>query len=199
MSNLCDIVGNANFLNGENYYLVNDRFDNSNSAIYINDGYLQLSNDSYFGNAFTVIVWIKFKSYKDYARIFDFGNGPDTENIALTMYQKNLYADFFDQTNEYTHVQLNIWYHIAYVKQNKPSCFIYVNGNQIEQGNFSILNRSSSLSRSNNLNFIGKSNFDGDPKIDAVYDDLKIFSKALTSDDIISDYMYSCCSGGKII
>ena len=192
MSNLYDVIGMAHFINGANYSLASDRFNNTDSAIYLNHGYLQAPNGSYFSNEFTVIAWINFKSYRDHARIFDFGN---TEITFLAMNQENIYASYFDQQNEYTtQIQLNKWYHIAFVKLNESFGLIYVNG---RQSFFKNSNYSSSIAVFNNLNFIGKSNADGEPMVDAIYDDFKIFRVALTSDDIMSDYKYSSCSEGK--
>ena len=42
MSNLNDLVGDANLRDGSNYSFVSDRFNNPNSAIYFNNGYLKI-------------------------------------------------------------------------------------------------------------------------------------------------------------
>jgi len=58
-------------------------------------------------------------------------------------------------------------------------------------GNFTIskaLNVPRNVTR--NSNYIGKSN-SGEPNVDAIYDDIKIYKTALTEDFILSDYTSS--------
>ncbi len=54
MSCISDIVGGADLYNGVSYSLTTDRFGNANSAIYLNNGYLQVPTGVYFSGDFTV-------------------------------------------------------------------------------------------------------------------------------------------------
>jgi hypothetical protein len=85
MSNLSDLVGGANLFGGGNYSFVSDRFGSPNSAIYFNKGYLQVPEGVYFSGDFTVTAWIFLKSYQSWSRIFEFGNGRDSDNVGLAM------------------------------------------------------------------------------------------------------------------
>ncbi len=61
MSNLNDLIGEANLYNGYNYLFVSDRFCTPNSAIYLRNGYLQIPDGVYLSGDFTVTVWISLK------------------------------------------------------------------------------------------------------------------------------------------
>ncbi len=61
MSNLSDVVGGANLFGGSSYSFVSDRFNSSNSAIFFNQGYLQVPTGVYFSGDFTFTAWIYFK------------------------------------------------------------------------------------------------------------------------------------------
>ena len=83
MSNLSDLVGGADLFKGSKYSYTYDRFNNSNSAIYFNKGYLQVPPGNYFSGDFTFTAWIFLKSLINNARIFDFGNGASSDNVVL--------------------------------------------------------------------------------------------------------------------
>ena len=103
MSNLSDVVGGANLFGGSKYSFVPDRFCSPNSAIFFNNGYLQVPPGVYFSGDFTVTAWINIKSYQSYSRIFEFGNGKSTNNIILTMYAttSQIEAYFADPNVQY--------------------------------------------------------------------------------------------------
>lgn len=69
MSHLNDVVGNAHLFGGSNYSFVPDRFENPNSAIYFNNGYLQLEHGTYISGDFTVTLWLYLKSYSSSANV----------------------------------------------------------------------------------------------------------------------------------
>ena len=73
-------------------------------------------------------------------------------------------------------IQLNQWYHIAFVL-NGTTGFIYVNGIQKASGT---LFQPNHVIRSSN--FIGKH---GDPNVDAIYDDLKIYHGAVSAAEVL--------------
>ncbi len=85
MSNLTDLISGSNLFGGSSYSFTFDRFNSSNSAIYFNQGYLQVPSSVYFSGDFTVTAWIYLKSYKNNSRFFDFGNGAGSDNVLLSM------------------------------------------------------------------------------------------------------------------
>ena len=61
MSNLSDLIGGADLFQGSKYSYTYDRFNNSNSAIYFDRGYLQVPQGNYFSGDFTFTAWIYLK------------------------------------------------------------------------------------------------------------------------------------------
>ncbi len=84
-------------------------------------------------------------------------------------------------------IELNKWYFISFVLNGKKG-YIYVDGNLFASGP---LLRPNDVLRKNN--YIGKSNWPSDSNADGIYDEIKIYKGALSSNDIISSY-YSTLS-----
>jgi len=201
MSNLSDVVGGANLFNGLKYSFVPDRCNSLNSAVYLNKGYLQVPPGVYFKGDFTFTAWIYLKSYQYYSRIFDFGNGILSDNVALSMNgtTSKMLAFIFQGSNllqttlstSPPEINLNQWYFVAFVLNGTKS-YIYVNGSQVGNGTSHVPNN---IQRTRN--YIGKSNWDGiDANADAIYDEIKIYQVALSSADIMNEYQISS-NGGK--
>jgi len=196
MSNLNDIVGEANLFGGANYSFVPDRRCSANSAIYFNQGYLQVPEGVYFSGDFTFTAWIYLKSYQSNSRIFDFGNGQQNDNVYLSMYGLNsklesciykgsTYLNLF--TSQL--ISLNEWYFISFVLSGTTG-YIYLNGNQTVRDTLLVPNN---VSRTNN--YIGKDNWASVSYADAIYDEFKIYKVALSSADIMNEYQISSNNG----
>ena len=192
MSNLTDIVGGRDLFEGASYSFVSDRFCSLNSAIYFNKGYLQVPAGVYFSGDFTVTAWIYLKSYQYYSRLFDFGNGEGSDNVILAMYATTSQIrglTFIGSSRSYIQtsiiINLNEWYFISFVLSGTTG-YIYVNGNQVVNGSLFAPNNITRTS-----NYIGKSNWASDSNADAIYDEIKIFKGALSSNDIMNEYTTS--------
>jgi hypothetical protein len=191
MNNFTDVVGNSDLQCGANVMFVYDRFCNPDSAIYLNNGYLQVPPGVYFSSDFTIIAWINLKSFVNWSRIIDFANGGSVDSVRFFYHNNDILkvTIFSGSSPSYLQtkplpLELGKWYHFAIVL-NKTICFLYLNGN------FTIskaLNVPRNVTR--NSNYIGKSN-SGEPNVDAIYDDIKIYKTALTEDFILNDYTSS--------
>ena len=88
---------------GVNSYLTYDIFDNSQSALRLNNDFLKVPSGIYFKYSFTMIFWIKLH-YSPYdTRIINFGNLIDSDNydnirIGIPFFQK---VYFFIKSNKY--------------------------------------------------------------------------------------------------
>jgi len=208
MSNLNDIVGNANLFNGNNFGYTFDRFNNSNSSIYLNSGYLQVPSGVYFSGDFTITVWCNYKEYQSWSRIIEFANGAPTDNVIFAFAQNgiSLYAAvhkgtvygnaLVDGSKCYNYgcstivshpsIKLNQWYHLAFVLKDTTG-YLYLNGD--------ILVKSNDMSKPNNVNrtrnYIGHNNWDGYNSTNAIFDDLKIYQGAMSSEQIANDYEWN--------
>ena len=187
MSNLCDAVGGANLYGGFNYSFTTDRFGNLNSAIYFNSGFLQLPSGKYFTGDFTTTSWIYLISYQPSSpAVFDFGNGKNVNNVNLYTSKDSLVLYSLQGTNSYSiysskTLRLNTWYHVASVVQGTTG-YIYING---------VLASSGTVYAPDNIlrqsNFIGKDNWLSSSLSNAIYDEIKIYSTALSADNINLD------------
>jgi hypothetical protein len=201
MSSLNDVVGGANLFEGISYSFVPDRFCSAKSAIYFNQGYLQVPAGVYFSGNFTVTAWIYLKSYQSWSRIFDFGNGQESNNVVLAMVDttsqmtgssfKGSSRSYIETSSSSSIINLNEWYFISFVL-NGTTGYIYVNANQVATNTLNVPNNITRKS-----NYIGKSNLATDSNADAIYDELKIYQGALSSADIMNEYKKNSKNGNN--
>ncbi len=188
MSNLSDVINGADFYGGANYAFTFDRFCSENSAIYLNYGYLKIPIGSYFSASdFSLIIWIQLRSYEYNSKIIDFAS-----NVAfgINLHTGNLLAKInLSSMLSNQVIQLNKWSHVALVLSGTTS-FVYVNGVQVSVGSLN-----TPLAISTTDNYIGKSNTLSDSNANAVYDELKIYERALKPNDILIDYLMSSNNG----
>jgi hypothetical protein len=193
MNSLTDAVGGANLFGGLSYSFVPDRFCSLNSAIYFNRGYLQVPTGVYFSGDFTLTALIYLKSFQSYSRIIDFGNGQENENVLLGLAGRtSQIIGFSYNSSSKTYIEassiikLNQWYFISFVLSGTTG-YIYVNGSQVATKLLLIV--PNNITRTSN--YIGKSNFENISNADAIYDEIKIYNRALTSIEISSQYSVS--------
>ena len=143
----------------------------------------------YFGENFTITVWCNFRTFTDWERVLDFGNGAYSDNVILALWndQNQVYGQAYnynytyDLTLSIQKIQLNVWYHVAFVL-NAQYGYVYTNGVLISTN---LLNQCNPVNRTSN--FIGRSNWHayGDLNADAIFDDIKIFNRSLSSDQVL--------------
>lgn len=198
MDNQTDIIGSANFYGGRNFAYVDDRFNRPKSAIHLHKGFLQIPTGAYFNGDFTVTAWIKLRADQPWVRIIDFGEPANNDNLFITTIgrKSNVAVGSSITVSEKTifrssksEMYLEVWYHLGVVLSGKKVS-VYINGRLKEEstGDFVIPRN---VIRTEN--FIGRSNYlqQGDEDADAVYDELKIFKGALTSEEIEKDFMFN--------
>ena len=179
---------------GANYSFVKDRFGNPHSAIYLNNGYLQIPPGVYIHKEYSVITWIKFISYNfPYNYIWDFGNSNRKINndvssflyvgfsISVQVIEDSLYSLInISPPTSSAAFELNTWYKLVTILKDN---YIKINVNDKLSATGIIKILPSETLRSNN--FIGQSNSpDQINGINAIYDDLKIFNGALSENEI---------------
>ncbi len=205
-NNLIDLMTNLSLYNSVNAAFTSDRFNKANSAMSLSSGYLQAPSGVYFtGGSFTIMTWIYPRAFDNFARIIDFGNGPGSDSVVwmfsyagtgkLYQYLVQDPATVLDfQTSQ--SIQMNQWQHLSFVfEKSSPSnnINIYVNG--VLFATTSLTGQPTNVIRTSN--YIGKSNWNenGDPNANAIFDEIKIFSVALTQSQIqfemTNDYFFS--------
>lgn len=179
MSDLTDSAGEALLNGGSNYQFILDRCNNSNSAIYFNNGYLTVPSGVYFYGDFSVTAWINIMSSSSRTIIINFDN-----NILFFIDGQSLYGStnqgsILKNISSSTKLELNTWYHVAFILKGTTG-FLFVNGVQVGSGPLL-----SPLNVVRNSNYIGKS-------ANAIYDEIKIYQGALTTNQVLDHYNIRC-------
>ncbi|MFO1430704.1 MAG: LamG-like jellyroll fold domain-containing protein [Candidatus Competibacteraceae bacterium] len=156
-----------------------------------NNGYVELPPmDLDLSKGFTIEVWVRYHSFKNWSRIIDFGNGQQNGNILLSNEGKtnNLVFHAYDNTNKVIDLtadgvlEENTWIHLAVVITNEDAN-IYKNGtlsiNKTKKDFGRILKK---ISRKNN--YIGKSNWKDDEYLDGRMRELRIWGVARKPEEI---------------
>ena len=155
------------------------------------DDYISLPSGVYFDdNTFTVEAWVYVRSYKNWSRLFDFGNGAANDNVILALTageSGNLVFSIYNggspsQYNSSVQLTLNQWTHIACVLNGSIGT-IYMNGIKILEEFFA--NTPKNILRQ--YNYIGKSNWGGDANSNFTLDEFHIWKTARSQTDIQSD------------
>ncbi|MCA6365319.1 MAG: T9SS type A sorting domain-containing protein [Bacteroidetes bacterium] len=190
--------GNANDVSGNNNngtifggaLPAADRFGNPNSALSfdgVND-YIDVPDGTYFtGSSFSISCWFYARTYANWSRIIDFSNGTPSNNVllALTNGNSSLQALVVNvgATNGPTLTvpnapAANRWQHITATWSNGTAT-IYLNGVAVASG---AISTPANVVRT--INYIGRSPWAGDAYANAIYDDLRIYNRALTAGEV---------------
>ena len=194
--NYIDKITGLSLINGANASLTFDRFERLNSALSLTNGYYQVPTGIYFsGKQFSVLAWVKMKSVKIGARLIDFGNPNQNYLISISLFQQNNNNPYLFIRNVPGDInglstkpfELNKWQHIACVF-SFPYYSFYMDGIDTTPPGSTITYQSYDINAvQRSSNFIGRSNWHDvgtDQDADADFDDLKIFNRALSQQEI---------------
>ena len=155
----------------------------------LNSGYYCVPSGVYFNGPFTTSVWANPKSNGFSSRVFDFGNGQASDNIIFGLLEDSsssffkIYIGFSTSPSTLAcdyGIILHEWIHLAVTFESNQTNFYY---NGILCSNSSLYEPSNVIRK---LNFIGKSNWPQDELANAVYDELRIYNRVLTLNEINS-------------
>ena len=170
--------------------MVNDRFNNPNSAIFLNAGYYLIPGGVYLSNDFTVTLWHYLKDLNHY-RVFDIGDTVDGYNNIILMSARPPSAWLF--TGVHSNIQalttvvgpnnfiLNKWEHLAFTLQG-TYLKIYLNGVVIASE--PAANVPKVMFR--NYAYLGKSSATVDPNPIGYYDEMRFYDRALNETEILA-------------
>ena len=148
------------------------------------DDYATLPPAVYFSGDFTIECWVYPKSFGNWSRIIDFGNGAGNNNVLLAYtYGSSGAPGFYVGGAQFAASQtiaLNQWTHIA-ATLNGTTATIYINGVSSGTATFPV---PANVTR--NFCYIGKSNWNGDPNANAIFDELRIWNTAKTPAAILA-------------
>ncbi|WOV93275.1 MAG: LamG domain-containing protein [Candidatus Nitrosoabyssus spongiisocia] len=158
-----------------------------------NGDYLDLPDlaGSLFHNTdFTISVWANIDASKNWARIIDFGNGQDDNNIliAAPRTSTDLRYDMRQDTSPAgitasNVLQIGQWAYFTVVHESSGTATIYKNGASITSDTVH-----TSLNESRASNYIGRSNWESNSYFDGKFDEFRLSSTARSADWIATEY-----------
>lgn len=152
------------------------------------DAFLQLPAQVGNQTCFTIGAWVYWKNTgAQWTRIFDFGNGTD-EYMFLTPSNGSqmrfvIKHDGVEQILSASRLQTG-WHHVVVSLDESMQAVLYVDGKQKGSKQMTCTPAMLNLSRC----YVGKSQFSADPLFRGNIDDLRIYSYALSAEDIAHWY-----------
>jgi sucrose-6-phosphate hydrolase SacC (GH32 family) len=137
---------------------------------------------------FTISAWVKISTLSQWSRVFDFGTGT-TNYMFLTPKAGGTGNVRFAITTGSGEQQINgtaplptgAWTHVAVSVQGSLG-ILYVNG--VEVGRNSAMTKNPSLLNVTTQNWLGRSQFSGDPYLNGQIDDFRVYSGGLSASAI---------------
>ena len=186
-----DHIGAAHMTQGASTSFTNDKNANANSALALNNGWTQVPAGLYFNTpCFTISVWIYPQSIGSWARLIDFGNGANSNNIVFAIGSPTNKPAFqicspsacSITLYSSTALALSTWKFLT-MKYDGANFRIYIDA--IQTASLSSSYVMPSITRTSNL--IGKSNMGGGDGYSSSYiDDLRIYNVSFAAADITS-------------
>ncbi len=166
----------------------------SGNALSLTGGYVSLPTGIVNGlTNFTIAAWVKVTTLSAWERIFDFGTGtsvymfltPDASDTGGLRFAITTTGSGTgnEQRLDGPTITANTWTHIA-VTLSGSTGTLYVNGVAVAVNTGMTLNPSSL--GSTNLNYLGKSQFTGDPAYSGLIDDFRIYNQALSASAVLA-------------
>jgi fibronectin type 3 domain-containing protein len=144
---------------------------------------------------FTMATWVNLGATSTWARVFDFGSGttaymflaPVSGSGTIRFAITTTASGGEQQINGSAPLPTNAWTHVA-VTLSGGTGILYANG--VEVGvNTSMTLTPASLGVTTQ-NYIGKSQYSGDPYLDGLVDEFRIYTDALSAADVAALYAY---------
>jgi uncharacterized protein (TIGR02145 family) len=153
------------------------------------DDYISLPANSKVGPDLTISAWVKVITIQTWARVIEFGNGPSNNNIGLALSGtvSGVPSYFNYNTSTPDNVQWanayflspNRWFHLAVTVSGK-TVTLYYNG--MLAGSAATTLTPMSVERS--INYIGRSNWAENAYASAVFDNIRVYNRALSESEI---------------
>lgn len=193
--------GNANDISGNNHHgtifggvtPTSDHKGQPNAAYFFNgtNGYIDVG-DWELGGPMTFAVWARWDALNNWSRIFDFGNGPESNNIYCTTYNTTDYIEFgffigqsYYNARTSSIITTGNWDFYVMSINNSVKIKLYKNGICCAEHN--INNVPLNIIRANQ--YIGKSNWSSDGLFKGAMNDMRIYNRALTDNEVMSLYL----------
>jgi hypothetical protein len=181
------MVDNVTELKANTFWFVPDRNGKPGEAVRVTNitNYLSAQNRiAYYYHDFTVMVWVKFNDNLTYQSIFDFNVGHETNNAWRFFLKNKSMQPSFQIDKDFVvserNLSVNEWYHLAFVVEGVQAR-MYVNAERVAQKElkaapvyvYRYLN-----------NYIGRSHLRGQMVSNADFDEIKIYSRGLSEENL---------------
>ena len=181
-------------IQGSLNFFTSDRFGSPNAALALNGGWTQVPSGIYFNSPeFTISAWVYLKQVGSWARLMDFGNGQQEDNIFITLdsgtgggstYGRSTFSIWIGTwaqiMSPWPGMVQNQWQMLT-ATFNGTTMSLYVNGNLVSCGNNPMV--MPNLNRTNC--YFGKSNSVSNDRYSSSFlDDIRFYNKSFTREDI---------------
>jgi hypothetical protein len=151
-----------------------------------------MPTNTWFGNEFTIEAWVYARTNLNFMRFIDFGNAGCSDSVMLCEDQTGTKPSFIifygtSSSKVLTSPQplpLNQWVHLAATFKTNTG-ILYVNG--FPMATNAVMPPPNPVNRTNN--YVARSNWPGDPAVNAMIDDVRIWNMARATNDIQADLL----------
>ncbi|MCM3781771.1 family 43 glycosylhydrolase [Neobacillus mesonae] len=149
------------------------------------DGYVEVPDLVTDAEDFTFASWIYWNGGGDWQRIFDFGNGLGkhmflTPSQHLGVMQFTIHNGVDQSLLAPNKLPINEWTHVAVTMEGNTGR-LYLNGEVVASSNQITFNPNELTTTDA---YLGKSRYAADPYLNGSLDEVKVFNKALTEEEI---------------
>ena len=179
--------------NYDSMFINNNQISLLNNSVYLDstkEKSVSLSPFQTNQDGITIAFWFKSDNSNDNSKIFDFGNGPNDDNIFFGIQNNLIYCSVLISgvTSTYSsfynvNVNDNTWRYIVWII-NKNSWDFYINGQIINTRTSAVY--PNSILRKNI--YFGKSNTSTDPYFNGILADFRLYNRILSVNEITSLY-----------
>ncbi len=152
------------------------------------NNYISLPSGTYFSGPFTITSWVYVRSYNNWSRLLDFGNGAGSDNVLFAISQGTSGDAYLESWNGGTRgfslssgapLPLNQWVFLV-GEANGQNATIYLNG----QPWVTMATTFTATNVTRTMNYIAQSNWSADSYANASFDDIRIYNRALSAQEI---------------
>ena len=167
-----------------------------------NSQFVQLQPYTFGSQGMSFACWFRSNNNVNWARVFEFGNGINSDNIAMFITGDGNLGVWPDGGTQFTALPIpvndNVWRHVVWTIEASGHWQLYINGVSVYSDTSSsypnIVRRT--------INNIGKSNFPADPYFNGAIDDFRVFNGVLGAWEVLNIYSLvtdpQFCPPGKL-